>query len=215
MTDLPQDNELQQLRGIPSVTGSQSSMPSLTKPSAAQMDTARKAAKKILGAYPDYGKAPPEYIVNFAESLSYLTAEEIAAVADPRNGVASRCQFLPTIADIHALLKERKEKADQFKPAHTNYRRLGEDKGPWDEETDYERKRRVVMECLGYNPDERGAPAAKRIFTAPTAEDMRNLKLKTPAAGPSPQLIQLLKEQEWPFIPSEPLRNKQETGEAA
>lgn len=138
----------------------------------------------------------------------------MAAVTDPRNGVASRCQYLPTIADLHALLRERKEKAEQFKPAHTNYRRLNEDKGPWDQETDFERKRRVVTECLGYNPDDRGRPAEKRIFTAPDEATVRNLKLKTPPAGPSPYLIALLQEQGWPFIPTE---NKTETndGQAA
>jgi hypothetical protein len=77
------------------------------------MDTAGKVAKKILSAYPDYGKAPPEYIFNFAEALSYLTEDEMAIVTNPRNGVASRCQFLPTIADVHALLREHKAKAEQ------------------------------------------------------------------------------------------------------
>ncbi len=213
MNDLTPDNGLQPLRGLPSVTGSPSSMPSLTKPSAAQVDSARKAAKKILGGYPDYGKAPPEYIINFAEALSYLTADELAAVTDPRNGVASRCQFLPTIADIHALLRERKDKAEQFKPAHTNYHRLNEEKGPWDRETDFESKARLVKELLGYNPSPKAQKPedVKRTFVAPTAEDMSNLKLKTPPAPPSPQLVALLKEQGWPFIPGDAAGNKQET----
>jgi hypothetical protein len=164
------------------------------------MDEARKAAKKILAAYPDYGKAPPEYIINFAEALSYLTADEIAAVTDPRTGVASRCQFLPTIADVHALLRERIEREEKFKPAHTVYHRLQPDVGPWDEETDYERKRRVVREILGYNPgDDRNPP--KREFSDPTAEDIKNLKLKTPAAPPTPQLIAKLEADGYPFIP--------------
>lgn len=215
MTDQTPIDGFSKVQNPLSVTGSQCSMPSLTKPSAVQVDSARKAAKKILGGYPDYGKAPPEYVINFAEALSFLTAEELAAVTDPRNGVASRCQYLPTIADIHALLRERKEKAEQFKPAHTNYQHLNDQKGPWDQETDYERKRRVVIESLGYNPADRGRPATKRTLTQPTDADVRNLKLKTPAAGPSPQLINLLKGQGWPFIPAEAAGNKQETGGAA
>ena len=201
MTDLTPIDTFGKVQNPLSVTGSPSLMPSLTKPSAAQVDSARKAAKKILGGYPDYGKAPPEYIINFAEALSYLTPEELGAVTDPRDGVASRCQYLPTIADIHALLREQKEKAEQFRPAHTNYRRLNDHTGPWDQETDFERKKRVVLEALGYDPDERGRPAKKRIFSPPSAQEVANLQLKTPSAPPSPYLISLLKEQGWPFIP--------------
>lgn len=167
------------------------------------MDTARKAAKKILGAYPDYGKAPPEYIVGFAEALSHLTADEVAIVMDPRHGVAARCQYLPTVADVHAAIRDRKAAMEQFKPAHTNYQRLTDnDTGPWDRETDFERKRRVVLECLGYNPDERGPTTAKRKLMPPNGDDVQNLKLRTPAAPPSEFLIDQLRAEGWPFLPS-------------
>ena len=175
-------------------------MPSLTRQSAEQLDAGRKAAKKILGAYPDYGKASPEYIVGFAEALSYLSPAELEIVTDPRHGLAARCQYLPTIADIHQCIRDRKAADEQFKPAPTTYQRLGEMTGPWDQETDFERKKRVVMECLGYNPDARGAPA-KRVLVEPTEEEVRNLKLKTPPAPPSRYLIEQLQRDGWPFIP--------------
>lgn len=208
MTNSADEIGLRPLPNLPAARDSTSSMPSLTKPSGAQMDEARKAAKKILGAYPDYGKAPPEYIVGFAEALSYLSPDELAVVLHPKEGVATRCQYLPTIADIHAVLRDAKARREQFKPAHTNYRRLNEDAGPWDQETDFERKKRVVMECLGYNPDDQGRPAEKRTFTAPDEATVRNLKLKTPPAGPSPYLIALLQEQGWPFVPETASENK-------
>lgn len=179
------------------------------------MRGAATAVKAILSGRPDYGKESPEYVVTLTESLSYLSDEELAWLTNPRDGLATVCKYLPTPADVHEFLRQKKAKAEEFKPAHTNYRRLNEDKGPWEQETDFERKRRVVMECLGYNPDERGAPSAKRTLTPPSAEDVRNLKLKTPAARPSAQLINLLKEQGWPFIPADAAGNKQETGEAA
>lgn len=155
--------------------------------------------------YPDYGKAPPEYIVSFAEALSYLTEDEVAAVTDPRNGIVSRCQFLPTVADVHALLRERQERAEKFKPAHTAYRRLNdEEKGPWDQETDAERKARVVKELLGYNP----SPGArqlepKRDLVPPTAADLANLDLKTPPSPPSAYLKNLLRAQGYPHLKDE------------
>lgn len=120
----------------------------------------------------------------------------------PLNGVAARTKFLPTFADIAACLQEHKNRQEQFKPAHTTYRRLSDDPpGPWDEETDWERKAKVVKELLGYNPMERTVKAGPRSFEPPTAEDMKNLRLKTPQSGPTPQLLAQLEAEGWPFIP--------------
>lgn len=109
---------------IPSRTHSQSSMPSLTRQSADRMEAGRKAAKKILSGFPDYGKAPPEYVVNLAESLSYLNHEELAVILHPINGVLARTKFLPTFADISAVLVEHRNRQEQFTPAHTSYKRF-------------------------------------------------------------------------------------------
>lgn len=94
------------------------------KQSAAQVDMGRKAAKKILTSYPDYGKAPPEYGVNLAEYLSYLTEDEIAIVMHPKHGITGRTTYLPTNADIQALLREHEEKRRQFQSHHTHYQRF-------------------------------------------------------------------------------------------
>ena len=189
---------------IPSRTHSQSSMPSLTRQSADRMEAGRRAAKKILSGFPDYGKAPPEYVVNLAESLSYLNDEELAVILHPINGVLARTKFLPTFADISAVLVDHRSRQEQFKPAHTQYKRLNEESGPWDRETDYERKARVVRELLGYNPSAKAQHTeAKRELVPPTAEDMRNLKLKTPSGPISRQLRDKLEAEGWPFIPSQ------------
>jgi len=95
----------------------------------------RRAAKKILSSYPDYGKAPPEYVVNLAEYLSFLTHDEISVVMHPKTGITARTQFLPTNAEIQALLKENEERQRAFKPSPTPYRRFesvctAEDAGP-------------------------------------------------------------------------------------
>jgi len=37
------------------------------------------AAKRIMANYPDYGKAPPEYLLSMTETMAALTEEEIAA----------------------------------------------------------------------------------------------------------------------------------------
>lgn len=77
-----------------------------------------------MTSYPDYGKAPPEYGVNLAEYLSYLTEDEIAVVMHPKKGITARSAYLPTNADIQALLREHEERQRQFKPSHTHYQRF-------------------------------------------------------------------------------------------
>lgn len=109
---------------IPSQTLSPSSMPSPTRQSAAQMDMGRKAAKKILTSYPDYGKAPPEYAVNLAEYLSFLTEDEIAAVMHPKTGITSKTTFLPTHAEIKALLDEQEEQRAKYRQTNSGYQRF-------------------------------------------------------------------------------------------
>lgn len=141
-------------------------------------------------------------MVNLAESLSYLNDEELAVVLHPINGVLARTKFLPTFADISAVLVDHRNKQEQFKPAHTQYKRLNEDSGPWDRETDYERKARVVKELLGYNPSPKAQEIEpKRELVPPTAEDLKNLKLKTSPAPASKYLIAHLEAEGWPFLP--------------
>lgn len=190
----------------------QSLTQSSQKPSAAKMEKAIAAYRTLMRGRPDYGKESPDYAVGLTETLSHLTEEELAWVTNPREGLATVCKFLPTPADVHEFIRAKRAKLDEFKPAHTNYARLNDKPGPWDKETDFERKKRVVMECLGYNPEQRGSVAEKRTFTKPTEETVRNLKLKTPSAPASPHLIKLLHEQGWPFIPDSVPENKTETG---
>lgn len=153
---------------------------------------------------PDFGKESPDYAVGLTETLSYLTDEELAWVTSPRDGLATVCKYLPTAADIHEFIRNKRAKLEEFKPAHTTYKRLTEERGPWDMEADYQRKARVVRELLGYNPSPAAQQTeqARRVLVPPTAEDLRNLKLKTPASGPSPYLLAQLEAEGWPFLPN-------------
>ena len=102
------------------------------------------------------------------------------------------------------MLVDHRAKQEQFKPSHTPYKRLEPESGPWDQETDYERKARVVKELLGYNPSPKSQQTeAKRELVPPTPEELRNLRLKTPAAPISRELLALLESEGWPFLPSE------------
>lgn len=164
------------------------------------MRKATATMQSLLKGRPDTGREDPAYVAGMVETLAFLTDEERAWLTHPREGLHTVCKFLPTAADVHEFLRAKREKIDTFKPAHTAYRRLSEDKGPWDQETDAERKARVVRDLLGYNPQDRGKPQ-KRDLVPPSAEDLANLKLKTPPAPPSKYLIAKLEAEGWPFIP--------------
>jgi hypothetical protein len=130
----------------------------------------------LLKGRPDTDRESPKYLAGMVEVLAHLT-------------------------DVHEFLRERRARIEQFRPAPTAWRKIEDDPdAPWNRETDAERKRRVVRETLGYDPDARGHHG-KRTLTPASAEDVANLRLKTPAAPPSPQLIAKLEAEGYPFVP--------------
>ena len=54
----------------------------------------------ILSRFPDYGKAPPEYLAGIAELLASYSLDIVRTMTDSRIGISARCKFLPTQADI-------------------------------------------------------------------------------------------------------------------
>ena len=170
---------------------SQSLTQSWPKPTAARQQKAAQTVKAILSRRPDYGNEPADYIVGFTDSLCYIDDAELDWLADPRDGLATVCKFLPTIADVHEFLRNKRAKLEQFKPPPTHYHKAEPLPGPWDQETDYERKRRVVREILGYNPDVKPTPPRPVL-----PDDWSSANLKTPAAPPSDELRRLIADQE-------------------
>lgn len=59
-----------------------------------------EAAQTILKRYPDYGKAPPEYLASIAELLADMPPENVRVMADKHIGISAICKFLPTHADF-------------------------------------------------------------------------------------------------------------------
>lgn len=171
------------------------------RPKAERLVVARAALSALMKGRPDTNAENPKYLAEMVESLAYLEDHELAWLTDPRDGLQTVCKYLPTPADVHGFLRDRRARAEQFKPAPTAWRKLEDDpNAPWNQETDVERKKRLVRELLGYNPGESSA-SAKRTLETPTAEDVANLKLKTPPAPPSRYLIETLEKQGYPFIP--------------
>jgi len=61
------------------------------------------AAQRIIACYPDYGKAPPEYLGSLMRALETYSVDVMARLADLRTGVPSKVKYLPTIADVIEL----------------------------------------------------------------------------------------------------------------
>lgn len=155
----------------------------------------------LLKGRPDTERESPQYLAEMVEVLAHLTDEEISWLTHPREGLHTVCKYLPTPADVHEFIRKKRAKADQFKPAPTSWHKFTDDPAaPWNRETDYELKKRVVRESLGYDPNNRETPV-KRVLTPPCAADFESLTLKTPAAPPSRYLIELLERDGWPFLP--------------
>ena len=59
-----------------------------------------------------------------AEYLSYLTDDEMSVVMHPKTGITSKTTFLPTNADIQALLREHQEQQAKYRPTTSGYQRF-------------------------------------------------------------------------------------------
>lgn len=170
-----------------------------------------RSAKACLAAMmkgrPDTAVENPKYHLEMVETLAHLTEEQLAVLSHPVTGLQTVLKYLPTPADVHTFLREKEERRRQFEPAPSHWKKIEEDpNAPWNKETDAEKKRRVVRELLGYDPDDRGAPA-KRNLVPPSTEDLKSLKLKSPDKPISPQLIAKLEAEGYPFIPGRKTRN--------
>lgn len=118
---------------------------------------AEVAAKKILRCYPDYGKAPAEYVANLMAALQQYPVEIIAKLADLKNGVVSKTEFLPTpkhVFDLGDVLLSAAMEAE--KTAHYSSLKLlsmdDYDAQRKDDPSELERRKGFVIRELGYDP---------------------------------------------------------------
>lgn len=70
------------------------------------MERAKQAAGQIFSSYPDWGKAPKEYLATVIEHLSGYSDQVLAALSHKDTGIATRSKFLPTVAEIKAFANE-------------------------------------------------------------------------------------------------------------
>lgn len=177
-------------------TLSQRALTQSAPPSQAVVNRATHLAQKILSAYPDYGKAPDGYLLSVTEFIAYQIPEVQEALAHPLTGIAAKCKYLPTIADLKQFIEDR---AKRLNTRATGYRYFKRGEGDPLDIPDADRRKAVVVDTLGYDPskprDEKRRPLEPAIRDA-IAEDRYSLShLKTPSRPASPELKALLIEQ--------------------
>jgi hypothetical protein len=170
---------------------------------------AKKITLRIIGAYPDSGRATPEYIASMVEAIANLTSEEIDEVMDPRTGIVARSKFLPTIAEVHEIFREKKamEDAERAKEEAARNRFVYKDGVSWnrlerDDEVPDPRppaavRAKQVRDLLGYDPLDpkarRDPPAFK---TKPLSEFKSSADCSRQDNGPSQELLDLIARQD-------------------
>jgi len=144
-------------KSLPSVPGKltlPSSSNALSKPGSQKLAKVAIAVDRILRGRPEVRVENPDYLDGLTETLEVLTDEELAWITDPREGLATRCKYLPTPADVFELIREKRAWRDRINPT-TSWQRLTPDDTPDGWEPDGERRKRTVRDTLGYDPSDR------------------------------------------------------------
>lgn len=110
-------------------------------------------ARSLLRTFPDFDKSTKELTLALAAKLESLDPEMRRRVLDPVNGIASKQAYAPTPFHIEEFVKA----ASQFKPVKTNsgYRRFADEAEPAFVEEPVDHRKQVVLDTLGYNPQDR------------------------------------------------------------
>lgn len=106
---------------------------------------------KMLSSYPDYAKAPPEYLLTLTEIIAMQSNFMQLRICNPVNGVASKTKFLPTAADVMEFVKAEEKARTQFE-SPTTYQRFSPAVEARLPEYETERRKRIVAETLGRDP---------------------------------------------------------------
>lgn len=175
-----------------------SSGPSM--PSSEKLAKVAIAVDRIFKGRPETRTENPDYLDGLTETLETLTDEELGWVSDPREGIQTVCKFLPNAADLFELIRKRREVRDKFKAFGAPWKLLPVEREPEPDEAERARRKAFVEATRRGTEFEVQAPVVKRDLVPATATDLASLKLTTPEAPASPQLIALLQQQGY-FVP--------------
>lgn len=132
--------------------------------------------RNVLRCYPDYGKAPPEYVASLMAVLETFPLEVIEELGNIRRGLPAKCKWLPVPADIvemgEAIIKAKEPTEEQrrFKDLAARVQARLEGRpainGP-SPEWEMEKRKAVVIAELGYDPAKGRPEPPPRWLTHP------------------------------------------------
>jgi hypothetical protein len=127
---------------------------------------------RILGSYPFLEKVPDDFIATLLEVLTNYPADVVEHLADPNVGIAKKCKFIPTIAEINEAAEQYRNRwgPRERPPAY----RVLNDEPP---EPDPRRlqgddRKAYVKSLLGYDPSD---PRPTACFDPPQDVDISDL----------------------------------------
>lgn len=120
-----------------------------SEPSSRRLDAeeVHHYTEKLIAVYPDYSKAPPTYILAITELFTSLDEEVLKAMVNLRTGIPSKCQFLPSIAELNEFAnnmeRERELRRELEEKLAEQQKRAAEAKpesSKWLTQREYERR---------------------------------------------------------------------------
>lgn len=176
------------------------SMPSCRKQNAEKLKQATEAAKFLTRGYTTT-TITTEYLVSLADTLSWLTEQELNWVLDPREGVVTRCRFPPTAAEVHECIRDIRARFEAVRATRSTQYRYFDASEPDPRPRSLEYRKAAVIRQLGYDPAKvSGSHKREHAFkTIPITQFRSSDDLKTPSKPASPELLEYLSETVYPM----------------
>ena len=94
-----------------------------------KLKAGKECAEKILKRYPEYGKAPVEYLAAIAEFVASCDYRTQRRLEDNITGISARHKFLPTVADFAEFVAQINPPPTRFD--RSEYQVLAEPRQPY------------------------------------------------------------------------------------
>ena len=140
---------------------------------------ASQTVKHFLRGRPTTEREDARYVADMVQALAWVTPEEHSWLTDPRNGIATKCRFLPTPADVFEFIREKQAKVDQFKPGWSPSSGPIIKASEYDPRPEASLRKAQVRALLGYDPIVGRDAKVKRDLAPATDDDLDELKRRT------------------------------------
>lgn len=121
--------------------------------------------------YPDYEKSPAAYKAALVEAIAGCSDDLIAGMTDIRTGLAAKCRYLPTVADVMDFVVDYEKRHTFIAPRPAWMERKPEGPAQIGFQIDYEARRLQVQRAKAvmaeWKPDQPKGPDPRNGPDAP------------------------------------------------